>query len=119
MTTGSTCAGDRGKDPTLAVAHWAALCPPPQNIRAADPRGWVDSVGEVVPLSHQHASVVLTVDLSAESTELTREPPPVAMSTTRTSHSFFSVSKAEKSNFFSFVSYPTTKKRFPVFEFLS
>lgn len=82
MRKGSTCAGDRGKDPTLAVADGAALRPLPQNVGAADPAARVDSIGEVVPLAHQHAAVIVTVDLSAESTELTWRPPPVAMSTT-------------------------------------
>lgn len=39
-----------------------------------------------MPLSHQHAPVVVAVDLSAESTELTWEPPPVAMATTLKRH---------------------------------
>lgn len=58
-----TCAGDCSEDPTLAVADGPALRPLPQDVRAADPPAGGNPVGVVVPLSHQHAPVVVTVDL--------------------------------------------------------
>lgn len=70
-----TCAGDCSEDPTLAVADGAALCPLPQDVRAADPPAGGNPVGVVVPLSHQHAPVVVTVDLQQRAQNWPGGPP--------------------------------------------
>lgn len=76
FTAARTCAGDRGEDPALAVADGAALRPLAQDVAAADPPARVHPVGDLVPLPHHHATVVVAVDLAAESTEMTRGAPP-------------------------------------------
>ncbi len=65
-TLNPTCACDSSKDPTLAIADRATLCPLAQNIPAADPRSWINSICNLSPISHQHTTVIVTVDLWAQ-----------------------------------------------------
>lgn len=65
----STCARHGGKHPALAVTDGAALTPLPQDIASAAPLPWNGPVGVLVPRSHEHAGVVVAVDLWTQSME--------------------------------------------------